>query len=105
MQSGDYPRSSRISSGLRVGTNLVRKRNADCQNPAQRQHSRPHPDGYTALRTADLFRLLLLAAIWGASFLFMRIAAPVLGSMPTAFFRASFGALGLLALLVLLRSD
>lgn len=57
------------------------------------------------MRTADLLRLLLLAAIWGASFLFMRIAAPVLGSMPTAFFRASFGALGLLALLLLLRSD
>ncbi len=55
------------------------------------------------MRLADLLRLLLLAAIWGASFLFMRIAAPVLGSMPTAFFRASLGMLGLLALLILLR--
>ncbi|MFI8748318.1 DMT family transporter [Pseudomonas sp. NPDC077186] len=55
------------------------------------------------MRTADLLRLLLLAAIWGASFLFMRVAAPVLGSMPTAFFRASFGALGLLAFLLLMR--
>ena len=55
------------------------------------------------MRTADLLRLLLLAAIWGASFLFMRVAAPVLGSMPTAFFRASFGALGLLACLLLMR--
>jgi drug/metabolite transporter (DMT)-like permease len=31
------------------------------------------------MTTASLFRLLLLAAIWGASFLFMRIAVPVLG--------------------------
>ena len=55
------------------------------------------------MRLADLLRLLLLAAIWGASFLFMRIIAPVLGSMPTAFFRASLGALGLLAILLLVR--
>ena len=84
--------SSRISSGY----GFVRQRNADCQNPAQQQHSRPHPAGYFVLRTADLLRLLLLAAIWGASFLFMRVAAPVLGSMPTAFFRASFGMLACL---------
>jgi len=57
------------------------------------------------LRIADLLRLLLLAAIWGASFLFMRVAAPELGSMPTAFFRASLGALGLLVLLLVLRTD
>lgn len=55
------------------------------------------------MRLTDLCRLLLLAAIWGASFLFMRIVAPVLGSMPTAFFRASFGALGLLAILLVMR--
>jgi len=41
------------------------------------------------VRITDLLRLLLLAAIWGASFLLMRIVAPVLGSMPTAFFRKS----------------
>ncbi len=57
----------------------------------------------SVVRLADLLRLLLLAAIWGASFLFMRIVAPVLGSMPTAFFRASFGMLGLLAILLLMR--
>lgn len=55
------------------------------------------------MRLADLLRLLLLAAIWGASFLFMRIIAPVLGSMPTAFFRASLGMLGLLAILLIMR--
>ncbi|OEC35403.1 EamA domain-containing membrane protein RarD [Pseudomonas cuatrocienegasensis] len=55
------------------------------------------------MRLADLLRLLLLAAIWGASFLFMRVIAPVLGSMPTAFFRASLGAVGLLAVLLVMR--
>ncbi|MGE8498216.1 MAG: DMT family transporter [Pseudomonas sp.] len=55
------------------------------------------------MRLVDLLRLLSLAAIWGASFLFMRIVAPVLGSVPTAFFRASLGMLGLLAVLLLMR--
>ncbi len=36
------------------------------------------------MRSADLIRLITLAAIWGASFLFMRIVAPVLGALWTA---------------------
>ena len=44
----------------------------------------------------DVVRMLSLAAIWGASFLFMRIIAPVIGSIPTAFFRVSIAAVGLL---------
>ena len=56
------------------------------------------------MRTADFLRLIALAAIWGASFLFMRIVAPVLGAMPTAFFRALLGALGLVLILALLRT-
>lgn len=55
------------------------------------------------MRPADCLRLLLLAAIWGASFLFMRIIAPVLGTWPTAFFRALLATGGLLAILLLLR--
>ena len=31
------------------------------------------------MKVANILQLLLLAAVWGASFLFMRIAAPVLG--------------------------
>lgn len=31
------------------------------------------------MKLSDIFELLLLAALWGGSFLFMRIAAPVLG--------------------------
>lgn len=55
------------------------------------------------MKQGDIARLLLLAAIWGASFLFMRIATPVFGSLNTAFLRVLFGCLGLLALLALLR--
>ncbi|MBY4733046.1 DMT family transporter [Cupriavidus pauculus] len=51
------------------------------------------------MRPADLIRLLSLSAIWGASFLFIRIAAPVLGPLPTAFFRVLIGALTLAACL------
>ncbi|WP_130904318.1 DMT family transporter [Pseudomonas sp. Sample_22] len=55
------------------------------------------------MNPVDLFRLLSLAAIWGASFLFMRIIAPVIGSLPTAFFRVSIAAAGLLVILGLMR--
>ena len=54
------------------------------------------------MKPADLFRLLLLSAIWGASFLFIRIAAPVLGPLPTAFFRVLIGAVTLAACLPML---
>src|SRR5919109_3479842 len=36
------------------------------------------------MRASDTARLVSLAAIWGASFLFMRIAAPALGPVLTA---------------------
>ena len=55
------------------------------------------------MNPVDIFRLLSLAAIWGASFLFMRIIAPVIGSLPTAFFRVSIAAVGLLIILGLMR--
>jgi drug/metabolite transporter (DMT)-like permease len=57
------------------------------------------------MQPADILRLFLLAAIWGASFLFMRIIAPVLGTLPTAFFRVSIAAAGLLVILALMRID
>src|SRR5688572_4563015 len=42
---------------------------------------------------------LLLAAVWGASFLFMRMAVVDFGAIPTALLRAAIGALALLPLL------
>jgi drug/metabolite transporter (DMT)-like permease len=53
--------------------------------------------------TASLIRLFALGALWGGSFLFMRIIAPVLGAIPTALGRVTLGAAGLAALLALLR--
>ena len=44
-----------------------------------------------------LFRFTLLAAIWGASFLFMRILAPEVGGVWTAQSRLTIGALALFA--------
>ena len=57
------------------------------------------------MNPVDILRLLSLAAIWGASFLFMRIVAPEIGTVPTAFFRVSIAAAGLLVILVLMRTS
>lgn len=56
------------------------------------------------MKLSDYVRLLVLAAIWGASFLFMRIAAPVLGALPTAFFRVLLGAIGLAVILIMFKT-
>lgn len=56
------------------------------------------------MRPSDYGRLLSLAAIWGASFLFMRIAAPAFGSVNTTFLRVFFALVGLAAMLLLLRT-
>ncbi|KQN53771.1 MULTISPECIES: hypothetical protein [unclassified Erwinia] len=45
------------------------------------------------MKQGDFGRLLLLAAIRGASFMFMRVATPVFGSVNTAFLRVLFGCL------------
>ncbi|UZE25189.1 DMT family transporter [Pseudomonas sp. B21-056] len=57
------------------------------------------------MNLVDLLRLLSLAAIWGASFLFMRIIAPIIGTIPTAFFRVSIAFVGLVVILALMRVD
>lgn len=57
------------------------------------------------MRVADYLRLLLLAAIWGASFIFMRIASPQFGAINTAFLRVFFGFIGLGVILLMLRSS
>lgn len=45
------------------------------------------------MNTANMLRLVALAAIWGGSFLFMRIAAPVLGPAVLIEYRVGFAAL------------
>jgi len=49
------------------------------------------------VRPADTARLLALAAIWGASFIFMRVVAPALGPVWTAEGRVLIGGLALAA--------
>jgi drug/metabolite transporter (DMT)-like permease len=49
------------------------------------------------MKAADYTRLVLLAAIWGAAFIFLRVAAPVLGPAWTSEVRVLLGGLALLA--------
>lgn len=49
------------------------------------------------MTTADLLRLITLSAIWGASYLFMRIGAPVLGPVLLIALRLALAALFLWA--------
>jgi len=55
------------------------------------------------MNTANLIKLVTLAAIWGGSFLFMRIAAPVLGPAVLIEYRVTFAALFLAAIALILR--
>ncbi|WNZ24787.1 DMT family transporter [Leptolyngbya sp. NK1-12] len=52
------------------------------------------------MKISDIAELLLLAALWGGSFLFMRIAAPVLGPVWLIEFRVLLAGLVLLPLLL-----
>ena len=54
---------------------------------------------------ADYARLVLLAALWGGAFVFLRVAAPVLGLAWTAECRVLLGGLALLAWLRLTGFD
>jgi len=53
------------------------------------------------MKPRDLFDLLILAAVWGASFLFLRIATPPVGPLGVAAVRVAGGALMLLPLVAL----
>lgn len=55
------------------------------------------------MKTSDAAELLLLAALWGASFLFMRIGAPEFGPAALAFVRVGLAGAVLLPLVALRR--
>ena len=55
------------------------------------------------MRGGDWLRLLVLSAVWGASFIFMRVVAPVLGPVVTADLRVAIGAGVLLLYFALIR--
>ncbi len=53
------------------------------------------------MSAANFFKLISLAAIWGGSFLFLRVAAPVLGPVMLIQFRVGLAAVFLLGLAIL----
>lgn len=55
------------------------------------------------MRSEDWIRLLVLSAVWGASFIFMRVLAPVLGPVVTADLRVAVGGGALLLYFALIR--
>lgn len=55
------------------------------------------------MKPADTARLLFLGALWGFSFIFMRMAAPVLGAIATAEIRVTVAGLFLLAVVLIKR--
>ena len=48
------------------------------------------------MKRRDIFDLVLLAALWGASFLFTRMAVPAFGALAIAELRVAVAALMLL---------
>ncbi len=54
-------------------------------------------------RTADILKLIMLGAIWGGAFIFMRIACPVLGAMVVTDGRIVLAALIMVCLCVVSR--
>lgn len=57
------------------------------------------------MRVQDIIRLILLAAIWGGSFIFMRILAPVLGPIPTADLRVLLAGVALIVYFWIINFD
>jgi drug/metabolite transporter (DMT)-like permease len=57
------------------------------------------------MRTADIVRLVSLAAIWGGSFIFMRVLAPILGPVVTADLRVLIAGIALIIYFRLIKFD
>jgi drug/metabolite transporter (DMT)-like permease len=57
-------------------------------------------DESTALKPSDIAELFALAALWGGSFIFMRLGAGEFGALPLAWLRVAGAALVLLPLLI-----
>ncbi len=70
--------------------------------PAGAGASADAPTGWGALTLGEL---VLLGAIWGASFMFMRVAAPAFGPLALVELRLALGALVLLPFLWAVRRD
>jgi drug/metabolite transporter (DMT)-like permease len=55
------------------------------------------------MKSRDIIDLIVLAALWGASFLFMRISVPEFGAVPMMAIRVAMAALVLIPVLILKR--
>ena len=53
------------------------------------------------MRSRDILELLVLSALWGASFLFMRIAVPEFGPVVLAELRVAIASIFLLPILMM----
>ncbi len=52
------------------------------------------------MKSREIFDLILLAAIWGASFLFMRVSVPEFGAVPMMMLRVAIAALVLMPIVI-----
>ena len=57
------------------------------------------------MSTANVFRLLLLAALWGGSYSLLRVVAPVFGGIGTMWLRISLAGVALLAFATVTREN
>ena len=89
---GSYGALTGYAGGLDRKTSLLRSR------PSASASARCAPAG-APLRPRDVVELVVLAALWGASFLFMRIAASEFGPVALAVVRVAGAALLLFPLL------
>ena len=71
----------------------------ECRGRKKRIGSLPDTTRHCAMHKRDVVNMVLLAALWGASFLFTRIAAPAFGAFALAEIRTAIAALMLLPLL------
>lgn len=104
-QAGPFrlPRSAfRSAASRRAGKRSVRAASFHrelLRKPRMEPHCRSRY--LPSMRARDAIELCCLAAIWGASFLFMRIAAPELGPVTLIWLRVSIAALCLVPLATL----
>ncbi len=59
----------------------------------------------SAMTRLDALRLIVLGAIWGSSFMFMRLLAPVLGAIWTAELRVAIAGVALCGYFIVMRLD
>ena len=72
-------------------------------NYGMTQNSAPNPKTIRPQNLKTLSIFVFLAAIWGASFLFMRLSSPEFGAVPTAFVRVFIAAMALMVVSVILK--